>query len=158
MSRRRLILGALVAGVLALAPVALAGGEGSKPGGRFALGFNLQFTGPNTTAGTFVVSGALRDAGSSTVEDLAVEPFGRRDRGRLSGIQRFVGARGTIVTRFQGIARDISDPHQWATGRFEIIDATGDYAGLRGDGRFTVVVDTTTNQLIGTELGRVRRR
>jgi hypothetical protein len=156
MSRRRLILGAFLAGVLAIAPVALAGGDGNKHGGQFALGFNLHFTGPDSTAGTFVISGALRDSGTSTVEDLAVEPLGRGDRGRLSGIQSFVGAKGTIVTRFQGIARDISDPHQWAQGRFEIIDATGEYAGLRGHGRFTVVVDTASNQLIGTELGRVR--
>ena len=157
MSRRRLILGAVLAGVLALLPVALAGGDGGgKHGGQFALGFNLRFTGPDTTAGTFVVSGALRDSGTSTVEDLAVEPLGRRDRGRLSGVQRFVGAKGTLVTRFRGVARDISDPHQWATGRVEIIDATGEYAGLRGNGRFTVVVDTGANQLMGTELGRVR--
>jgi len=155
MSTRRLVLG-LLAGALALAPVALAGGDGSKHGGRFALGFNLSFTGPTSTAGTFVISGAVRDSGTSTVEDLAVEPFGHRDRGRLTGVQRFAGTRGTIVTRFDGVARDISDPHQWAEGRFEIVDATGEYAGLRGRGHFTVVVDTATNQLIGTERGHTR--
>ena len=156
MSTRRLILGALVAGALALAPVALAGGDDNKHGDRFALGFTLHSTGPTSTAGTFVVSGALRDSGTSTVEGLAVEPLGRRDRGRLSGVQHFLGSRGTLVTRFRGIARDISDPHQWAKGRFEIIEATGQYAGLRGGGRFTVVVDATSDQLIGTELGRTR--
>ena len=156
MSTRRLILGALLAGALALAPVALAGGDGSHHGGRFALGFDLHFTGPTSTAGTFVISGALRDSGTSTVEDLAVVPVGHGDRGRLSGVQHFVGARGTLVTRFRGIAHDISDPHQWANGRFEIVDATGQYAGLRGHGRFTVIVDTASNQLIGTELGHSR--
>jgi hypothetical protein len=156
MSRRRLILGVLLVGALALVPVALAGGDGGRHGGRFALGFNLHFTGPSSTAGTFVVSGSLRDSGTSTVENLAIEPFGHRDKGRLSGVQRFTGAKGTIVTRFRGVARDISDPHQWAKGRFQIVDATGQYAGLRGGGRFTVVVDTATNQLVGTELGHVR--
>ena len=156
MSPRRLILGALLAGALALTPVALAGGDGKTHGGRFALGFNLHFTGPTSTAGTFVVSGIVRDSGTSTVEDLTVTPLGRRDRGRLSGIQHFAGSRGTVVTRFHGIAHDISNPHQWARGRFEIIDATGAYDGLHGGGRFTVVVDATTNQLIGTELGHAR--
>lgn len=56
------------------------------------------------------------------------------------------------MTRFLGI----SDPHQWATGKVKTIEATGDYAGLRGRGRFTDVVDTSTNRLIGTELGHVR--
>jgi hypothetical protein len=156
MSTRRLILGALLAGALALAPIALAGGDGDRRGHRFALGFSLEFTGPASTAGTFVVSGALRDSGTSTVENLAVVPIGRRDRGRLSGVQRFVGANGTFLTRFRGIARDISEDHQWAKGRFEIIGGTGQYAGLRGRGRFTVVVDRATNQLIGTERGRAR--
>jgi hypothetical protein len=156
MSKWRLTLVVLLAGALAVASVGTAGGDGGKHGGRFAIGFNLHSTGPATTAGTFVVSGALRDSGTSTVEDLAVEPLGHRDKGRLSGVQRFVGAHGTLVTRFQGIARDISDPHQWATGRFEIVDSSGQYAGLRGKGRFTVVVDMVGNQLIGTELGHAR--
>lgn len=156
MSMRRLIMGVLLAGALAIAPVALAGGDGGDHGGQFVLGFDLHFTGPTSTAGTFVISGALRDSGTSAVEDLAVEPLGRRDRGRLTGVQRFVGAKGTLVTRFHGIARDISDPHQWAEGRFEIVDATGEYVGVQGKGRFTVVVDTATNQLIGTELGHTR--
>ena len=100
-----------------------------------------------------MVSGGLRDSGSSTVEDLAVVPLERGDRGRLTGVQRFVGAHGTIVTRFQGLARDISDTHQWAKGSFRIVDATGRYAGLRGNGGFTVVVDLGTDQFIGTEDG-----
>lgn len=153
MCKRRFVLGALIA--LVLAPVALAAGDGGhRHGERFALGFNVHFTGPSSTAGTFVVSGAVRDSGTSTVTDLAVVPLGKRDRGRLTGVQTFTGAHGSIVTRFRGIARDISDPHQWAKGRFKIVDATGGYAGLHGSGRFTVVVDTESNQLIGTELGR----
>jgi hypothetical protein len=155
MSIRPVVVAVILVGALGLAPVGLAGGDGDKRGGRFALGFDLHFTGPTSTAGTFVISGALRDSGTSTVEDLAIKPFGKRDRGRLSGVQRFVGSRGTLVTRFRGIAHDISDPYQWARGKVEIIDATGDYAGLRGKARFTVVVDASTNRLIGTELGHV---
>jgi hypothetical protein len=154
MSPRRLILGGVAAGALALAPVvAFAGDHGGGRGDRFVLGFILHNTGPTTTTGTFVVSGGLRDSGTSTVEDLAVVPLERGDRGRLTGVQRFVGAQGTIVTRFEGVARDISDTHQWAKGSFRIVDATGQYAGLRGDGRFTVVVDLATDQFIGTEDG-----
>jgi hypothetical protein len=52
----------------------------------------------------------------------------------------------------------ISTNHQWGRGHFRIVDATGDYAGLRGHGRFTLVVNRTTNQLIGTEVARVVRR
>jgi hypothetical protein len=37
----------------------------------------------------------------------------------------------------------------------EIVSGTGAYAGLKGHGTFLIVVDTSTNQLIGTEEGQV---
>jgi hypothetical protein len=156
---RWLLLGVLLIGIVGSAPlVALADGGGQARGERLLLGFTLRATGPTTTAGTFVASGAVRGAGDSTVEDLAVVPIGRHDRGRLSGTQRFTSSRGTIVTRFRGIAHAISTPHQWGEGRFRIVEATGAYSGLTGGGRFRLVVNRTTNQLIGTETARVHRR
>jgi hypothetical protein len=154
MLTRRPILAIALTLALALVPVvATATGSGDDHAPRFVLGFNLHSTGPSTTVGTFVVSGALRDSGTSTVEGLTLVPLGHGDRARLSGVQRFIGSGGTVVTRFSGIARDISDPHQWADGRFRIVDASGRYQDLHGGGRFTIVVDTTSNQLIGTERG-----
>jgi hypothetical protein len=150
---------ALVIGVAAAVPVvALAWPGGDRGGGNLLIGFHLQFTGQGSTAGTFVASGDVDDAGTSTVSGLAVEPFGHRDRGRLSGTQTFAGAEGTIVTRFQGIASDISEPHQSGEGRFRIVSGTGAYEGARGGGRFTIVVDSAGNNLIGTEEGRIRLR
>jgi hypothetical protein len=151
------VVGAVIAAVAALAPlVALADGGGRHPGERLLLGSVLRATGPTTTAGTFVASGAVRASGESTVEHLTVVPLGHHDRGRLSGTQTFTTERGTIVTRFRGVASAISTPHQWGEGRFRIVRATGDYAGLRGGGRFTIVVDLESNQLIGTATARVR--
>ena len=160
MSKRRVMLVlALVIGAVAAVPVvALAWPGGDRGGGNLLIGFELHFVGETSTAGTFVASGDVDDAGTSTVSDLAVEPFGHRDRGRLSGRQEFAGARGTIVTEFEGVASDISEPHQSGAGRFRIVSGTGDYAGARGGGRFTIVVDAVGNHLIGTEEGRVRSR
>ena len=160
MSKRRLalVLG-LVIGVAAIVPVvALAGrdGGGHHRGGELLLGFDLAFTGPTSTAGTFVASGAVDDAGTSTVTDLALAPFGRGDRARLSGTQTFAGANGTIVTAFEGVAGDVSQAHQYGQGRFWIVSGSGAYAGARGGGRFTIVVDAAGNRLIGTEEGRIR--
>ena len=156
---RWLLLGALATGVVALAPFGASAGEGQRPRGeRLMLGFTLSATGPTTTAGTFVASGAVQGAGDSTVERLAVVPFGTQDRGHLSGIQRFTTSTGTIVTRFRGTAHAISTNHQWGRGHFKIVDATGAYAGLRGIGRFTLVVNRTTNQLIGTEVAHTFSR
>jgi hypothetical protein len=155
MPKRRLSLVlALVIGALAAVPVvALA-----WPGGdsKLVLGFDLRVTPTTAPAGTFVASGSVDDSGATAVQGLSVVPFGRGDRGHLSGTQTFTGARGTIVTRFEGIAHDIDVPHQWGDGRFEVVSGTGDYADLRGQGRFLISVDFSTGHFIGTEEGRVR--
>jgi hypothetical protein len=156
MSKRRVVLVlALVIGVAAVVPVVALAGRGG--GDRdLLLGFELRFTGPTTTAGTFVASGAVDDAGASSVSDLSLVPFGHRDRAHLSGVQTFEGALGTLTTRFEGIASDVSQPHQYGQGRFRIVDATGAYEDLSGHGTFTIVVDAAGNRLIGTETGQVR--
>ena len=63
--------------------------------------------------------------------------------------------RGTIVTHYDGKALLLSSPHQVGEGRIEIVSGTGAYAGLRGHARFLIVVDVTSNQLIGTAEGSV---
>jgi hypothetical protein len=92
MSKRKLVLVALHAGVMALVPaVGVAGtAEPSTVNARTAsdkvlIGFELHFTGPDTTSGTFVASGAVQDAGESNVKDFTLVPFGRQDRARLAG-------------------------------------------------------------------------
>jgi len=157
MSKPRLALVlTLVTGAVAAVPVvALAWSGGDRD---LLIGFDLRFTGMTTTAGTFVASGAVDDAGASRVDGLTLVPFGHRDQARLSGTQTFAGAEGTIVTRFEGVASDVSELHQYGQGRFRIVAGTGAYAGARGRGEFTIVVDAAGNRLIGTEEGRVRVR
>jgi hypothetical protein len=123
---------------------------------KLLIGFELHFIGPDSTSGTFVASGAAQDAGTSNVEDILLVPFGHHDRARLSGKQTFTGAQGTIVTRFSGIARDVSSPHQSGRGRFAVVSGTGAYADLHAIGTFTIVVDAAGNHLIGTEVGHAR--
>jgi hypothetical protein len=161
MSKRRLslvlaLLLAALAAVPVIAPAWRGDDDRGRRGGKLLIGFELRFTGPTTTAGTFHASGFVDDSGESTVSDLALEPFGNRDRARLSGVQTFTSDNGTIVTKFRGVAHDISQQHQYGLGRFRIVSGTGDYAGLKGRGRFTIVVDVAANRLIGTEKGRAR--
>ena len=124
---------------------------------RLYLGMNLHFTGLDSSAGTFVVSGAVADSGNVEVQHLSIVPFGNGDQGRLSGLETYTGQSGTIVTRFDGTAFPLSSPRQVGLGQFEIISGTGAYAGLTGHGTFQIVVDAASNQLIGTETASVRR-
>ena len=153
LKRRLTIVCLAVAGAAAglLAPLAASGG----PSQRLYLGMNLHLTGSNTSAGTFVASGAVADSGAADVRELAIVPTGSADNGRLSGREIYTGRLGTIVTRFEGEAFPLSSPHEVGNGRFEIVSGTGPYAGLSGNGTFEIVVDEITNQLIGTEVGRV---
>ncbi len=153
LNRRVATVSLVVAGAVAavVAPLA-ASGDATQ---RLYLGMNLHFTGPDTTAGTFVVSGAVADSGTADVRDLTITPAGPADTGRLSGTETYMGQQGTIVTRFQGDAFPLSGPHEVGTGRFEIVSGTRAYAGLSGQGTFEIVVDATTNQLIGTEVATV---
>ena len=84
---RSLSLRSAAAVVLALAllaavimPIA-ASGESAR---RLYLGMNLHFTGPDASAGTFVVSGTVADSGTVAVEHIAIVPIAGSDRGLRS--------------------------------------------------------------------------
>lgn len=154
LKRRTLLLATVVLGAVAVAVLAVGASAGRDD--RLYVGMNLHFTGPNATAGTFVMSGAVEDSGTSHVENISLVPIGNTDMARLSGDQTFVGAKGTIVTRFEGRAFPLSSPHQVGRGRIRIVSGTGAYAGLRGRLTFLFVVDAASNQLIGTAEGSVK--
>jgi hypothetical protein len=139
------ILAAAITGVVASA---------SSVDTKLQIGFSLHFTGPDSTAGTFVASGAVRDSGTSVVTHIALAPQGNQVDARLSGTQEFIGAKGSITTTFSGFAGPLDDPHQTGKGTFEVVGGTGEYAGIKGHGTFLIVVDAATNQLIGTEDGQ----
>src|SRR5439155_12772180 len=80
---------ALLAAVIM--PIA-ASGESAR---RLYLGMNLHFTGPDASAGTFVVSGAVADSGTVAVEHIAIAPTGNSDQGTLSGVETYTGQLGT---------------------------------------------------------------
>ena len=143
---------ALLAAVATL-PI-VASGESAQ---RLYVGMNLHLTGPDTSAGTFVVSGAVADSGTVAVDHLAIAQIRKSDQGTLSGVETYSSQLGTLMTRFEGIAFPLSSPHQVGLGQFQIISGTGTYAGLTGHGTFQIVVDAASNQLIGTETASVRR-
>jgi len=147
-----LVVAAAVA-ALTLTPLAASGDDDQK---GVYVGMHLHFTGPDSSAGTFVVSGAVEDSGTSDVRHLALVPIGNGTTARLSGEQTFSGSRGTILTRFEGRAFPLSSPHQVGRGTFEIVSGTGAYSNLRGGGRFLIVVDAISNELDGTEAGSVQ--
>ncbi len=139
------------AALAALVPIS-ASGAAEK---RLYIGMNLHFTGPTTTAGVFVASGAVAASGAATVDHLALVPIGNSDSAALSGNETFSSKNGTIVTHFDGIAFPLSSPQQVGKGRFLIVSGTGAYAGITGQGTFLIVVDPISNEAVGTEEGSI---
>lgn len=121
---------------------------------KLQIGFSLQLTGPDSAAGSFVASGAIRDSGTAAVTNLMLTPQGNQDDARLTGRQTFVGQNGSITTTFQGFAGPVTDVHEAGKGTFDIVGGTGAYAEIKGHGTFLVVVDLSANQIIGTEDGQ----
>jgi hypothetical protein len=143
----------VLASVIVIVPIAASGDSAQ----RLYLGMSLHLTGQDTSAGTFVASGAVADSGTAAVDHLRISPIGNSGQGALSGVETYTGQLGTIVTRFEGNAFPLTSPHEVGLGHFEILSGTGQYLGLSGDGIFPIVVDTTTNLLVGTVTASVRQ-
>lgn len=124
---------------------------------KLQIGYSLRLfgvgIGPGGTAGTFIASGAVRDAGTMTGQS-TVTPFGNGDDGRLEGTLTLVGALGTITEEFSGIAGPLGMPHTTAQGTFRIAGGTGAYAGITGQGTFQTVADFTTNNAVRIDDGQ----
>ena len=149
-----LAAGALAAvAALVMVPLTTASAVDTK----LQIGYNLRLfgvgIGPGGTAGTFVASGAVRDAGTA-MGSSTVTPFGNGDDGRLEGTVTLAGSLGTITEEFSGIAGPLGMPHTAAQGTFEIVRGTGAYAGLTGHGTFRTVADFSTNQAVRIDDGQ----
>ena len=80
--------------------------------------------------------------------------LGNQDDGRVEGTETFVGKLGTFTTEFNGIGGPIGSPHEAAQGTFRIVDGTGAYADLHGQGTFLIVIDFSTLQAVRTDDGQ----
>jgi len=152
MKQRLLLLTAALAAVATLVVVPMT--SASSVDTKLQIGQSLRFAGgPGASSGTFVASGAIRDSGTVTSRAV-LTPFGNQDDGRLEGTETFVGRLGTFTTEFSGIAGPVGTPHVAGKGTFRIVDGTGAYAELRGQGTFLVVVDFSTLQAVRTDEGQ----
>jgi hypothetical protein len=159
LDRRRGALIALACALLAAAAVPIAASSSPRAASdRFYLAMHLHPTGPTSTAGTFVSSGAVADSGTVDVQNLSIVPIAGADAGRLSGDETYFGQQGTIVTHFEGTAFPLSSPHETGRGTFTIVSGTGAYSGLRGGGSFLIVVDLAAGELTGVEVGDIGDR
>jgi hypothetical protein len=151
MKGKLLLLAAALAAASALMVVPLT--SASSIDTKLQIGQSLHFLGgPGASAGTFVASGAVRDSGTVTSQ-ATITQLGNQNDGRLEGTETFVGKLGTFTTEFSGIGGPMGTPHEAAQGTFRIVEGTGAYADLHGEGTFLIVIDFATLQAVRTDEG-----
>jgi hypothetical protein len=158
MSKRLLIVLAATAAAIVALPLAATAGDEK----RLVLTERMQLTGfdpatgEGTQAGTFVAAGAVNDAGSSTAV-FRVTP-GQGGCGELTGPHTFTSVNGTITVFTTADVCPFpppNPPRSWARGKWEVVGATGAYAGLRGHGRVYATADFTNGEITIARDGKV---
>lgn len=114
--------------------------DASEPPKDVAIIYVMEFTGPNTAAGTWSATGAIADAGSVT-ETFTVTPTAPA---RVAHITRVLtGSRGTLTLRSTVHLVSSSAGIAVYEGPWHVQSATATYAGLTGGGTFIGHLDVT---------------
>jgi hypothetical protein len=134
--KRKIILGLFIAGVAAAATVPLASADRDQ---RLLIGVRLNFVSSSHADGTFAACCAVNDGGTAQADITAFTANG--DTGRFEAIETFNGSNGSFRLALRGTTGPLSSPRHVAQGTWRVLDGTGAYAGLSGDGKFKAVTD-----------------
>ena len=96
---------------------------------------------PGTQVGTWVAAGAINDAGSATAQVSA-------DQGHGSGTHTLTGSAGTLTLDEDVRLQPFPPPTPFrlmVEGDWELVAATGAYAGVKAKGKIYATVDGEKN-------------
>ena len=77
------------------------------------------------------------------------------DSATFEAIETFVGSKGAFRLALRGTTGPLSSPRHIAQGRWRVLDGTGEYAELGGEGQFTALTDETDGALTAINNGEV---
>jgi len=142
---------------LALAAAAVVGPAPATAATRAAVSIEMsgQFTGPNSVSGTFTSRvGTIEDSGTYT------ETFGI-DGNTIDSVKVLTASQGIIVMTTRGFVESPTPTTvTFRGGRWQILFATGSYAGLKGGGRpaVTGIADLAAGTVLVSHRGKARLR
>jgi len=103
---------------------------------------------PVTVSCTFVASGAITDSGSVTTVLVHAAAVGSPVTGTAQYVRTFHGKFGTFTIRLQTRLFGTDDPSRFQEeGEWTVIDGSGDYAGLLGQGHESGIRDFQNQSL-----------
>ncbi len=150
--RKRLMLAvALALGAVCLAVPLAASGKDDR---GVTIGVRLDFS-ATPVVGTFAACCAITDSGTASAVVTKFEPSG--SEAQFEATNTFVGSEGSFTIMLRGVTGPLGSPVHIAEGRWSVIDGTGGYADLEGDGRFEATTDQSTGALTAIDTGRVSR-
>ena len=146
-----------------LAPLALLGAFApaavAAPATSEAITFNWQIDSfpshapyDGTASGSFSASGTFTDSGSMSVA-YHLGAVASPTVGVLHTERTLIGEAGTITLRCNQLATDFSNPAAVPnSGNCTVIEGTGAYAGLHGEGKITGVFNLSTLPATATDM------
>jgi hypothetical protein len=153
---------ARAAGAIAVALALAAAAPGAQAQSAFvAIDFTTATTSGNAqagrTAGTFTITGRVRDAGRMTTTYRAAGT-------RVDATAMLIGTRGILTLGLRGALGPMLDGRQSVAGRWRVCGGTGPYLRLAGKGRWQAATELgaapagmTAPTTRGAFLGRVSR-
>lgn len=126
----------------------------AKPEKMLNIEFTLNFTGPNTAAGTFTTTGAFEESGTAEETFEMVGP--QNAPTGVKGEKTLKGKNGNITLSFDAQLTPQSQTVAVAEGTFKITGGTGTYANLTGNGTTNVTADFAAGTLVGSYDGDVK--
>lgn len=121
--------------------------------GRVTFGVRLDFFSETEAVGTFAACCAVNDAGNASAKVTDFKETGERDH--FEATNTFDGSKGSITILLRGTTGPSGSNNHVARGRWRVIEGSGAYHNLAGQGRFTAVTNQLTGALTAIDEGEV---
>ena len=152
--RRKIMLGVLVAAITGAA-VAVPLAASADRDHRLVIGVRVNFVSSTHAEGTFAACCAVNDNGAAQA-DITAFSVKNDDTGAFEAIETFAGSKGSFRLALRGTTGPLSSLRHIARGHWSVLDGTGAYAGMRGEGNFTAVTDETNGALTAINDGEAQ--
>ena len=151
MSTRIKIIVSLVALAAVAVTVPLAAASRSNDS-RLVIGIRLNFDSSTHAGGTFAACCAVNDDGAAEAQVLSFAPRGDNEA-TFEATNTYVGQKGSFSILLRGVTGPLDSDRHVARARWRVVDGSGAYAQLSGEGQLTAVTDETTGFLSGVAVG-----
>ena len=148
------MLGVLVAAITGAA-VAVPLAASADRDHRLVIGVRVNFVSSTHAEGTFAACCAVNDNGAAQA-DITAFSLKNDDTGAFEAIETFSGLKGSFRLALRGTTGPLSSLRHVARGHWSVLDGTGAYAGMKGEGKFTAVTDETDGALTAINDGEAQ--